>query len=246
MNQERIERLEGIAKEAGIDIKILPHKNVSETGVRLVAEKVKLDEKIRIFENLVSKGRITDKDDIRAEIDRFLELLGYTLEIDHLPAADKALEARNLLTEKQRIKLSSSIKLIYNFRARVRKRAEEFHAPEICGECGGGCCGRDIEKSFSEMDFFYMFYVLRGEQVNKIWKIFKRPDMVHSRCRFQGADSCIIPAEGRPNFCQTYYCENIPIIGQTETDLYADELTDKLKELQKKLKKMGFDLKTCD
>jgi hypothetical protein len=247
MNEERIERLKEVAEMADIDIKILRYKNVNEAGVQLVAEKINLDEKIRIFENLVIKGRITDKDDIRAEIDHYLELLGYTLAINHLPAADKALEARNLLMGERRRKISLVMeKKIERKRSEIQRKAAIADAQSICKECGGKCCGRDIEKGFSEMDFFYMFYKLRDAQVNEIWKVLKKPDTLNKNCRFLGENGCVIPPVGKPNFCQGYHCEDIAGIPQKEVDSDMDALDKGMQKIQIIMGKAGFDLKTCD
>jgi hypothetical protein len=245
MKKERIKRLEKISETANLDLKMLPCNcaGSSEELLDYVIKSHKVDERISKLEELMSKGHINDKENIIIEIEFLFRVLEYTQEIDHRAEAHKALEAHNLLAEGDRQTINPLVEDIKRYRQRIQRRGEKFNADQICKECGGGCCGREIEREFSAMDFFYMFYVTSVEQREEIWQMLNLPDEAGGSCRFKGKHACILPKEAVPNLCHAFYCEDIPVIGETKADdLRNKKIKRKLEKLQSMIKKIGFDL----
>lgn len=243
MRKNRIEKIGKIAEMAGLDLKILPRKeNTHNEVMSLMIKQHNIDGRICQLEDFVKKEGKRSQKETREEIEKLLIILSHILEIDHSVSADKALESYNLLTEKDKLKILPVIDKIRKIRKKINDIANKVDAEKICKDCEGKCCGRIIETSLSEMDFFYMFFVLIKEDVNKIWKILNMPDEGGYECRFKQENGCIIPKEGRPYFCQSYYCGDVPKISGKISDKYGDKLEKQMQKLQKKLKRIGFDL----
>jgi len=243
--QQKIEKIAEIAGKTDIGFRALPYEYMNKQNLLWILDTVDIDQRIKKFEHLVSLGRYPSKSHIKSEIELLLSFLYYAVEINHHPAADKALEANNLLTAENRLQLMPAIIDIEKFRKRIEREAGDNGAQEICSKCEGACCGRDIEQSFSEMDFFYMFFTVSKTKRDEIWRILNQPDTVGINCRFKGDNGCKIPANATPYFCKTYYCEDVPVIHEF-TDSYEKQLKVRMKKLQKELKKIGFDLELDD
>jgi len=244
MAAKRIEKVKAIAKKAGLDLKISRQEQATKETIEFLIQNLDLDTRIDALEREVSDKQTADSEYIESEIEIVSELLGHTVEIDHRPKASRALEVYKQLSDEQKHVLLPLIEGISQFRKRIEIQAAKLNAPQICKKCDGGCCGRGPERMISEMDFFYMLCILSDEQREKVWEVINLPDKISSKCRFKGKNGCVIPSTATPNFCKSYYCEDVPIIGEyTVTAKYEAWLKSKVIKLQKRLLEMGFELK---